>query len=102
MSLVEKRNTIEKIAEKLYNLLGDITNEISEETDNETTEMDTQKNNQEDSNRLWGNRRYDVKELDTKGIKLFNEQQKFFKDSKVREENGNLKVVYHTTSKIGE
>ena len=34
---------------------------------------------------------------DSKGKILSKEQQEFFKDSKVRDENGNLRVVYHST-----
>lgn len=34
-----KRNTVEKIAKKLYNLIGDKVNETFEEMVNETTEM---------------------------------------------------------------
>lgn len=34
---------------------------------------------------------------DNQGRKLTKEQQEFFKDSKVRDENGNLLVVYHGT-----
>lgn len=33
--------------------------------------------------------------LDSAGNELTNEQQEYFKDSKVRDENGNLLVVYH-------
>lgn len=36
-------------------------------------------------------------ELDNEGRELSKEQQEFFKDSKVRDENGNLKVLYHGT-----
>ena len=32
---------------------------------------------------------------DSNGKQLSKEQQEYFKDSKVREENGNLKVMYH-------
>ena len=42
----------------------------------------------------------DVRKLpntDNQGNKLSKEQQEFFKDSKVRDENGNLQVVYHRT-----
>ena len=35
--------------------------------------------------------------FDNKGRKLSKEQQEYFKDSKARDENGNLKVVYHGT-----
>ena len=38
---------------------------------------------------------------DSNGRQLSEEQQKFFKDSVVRDENGNLKVMYHGTSKGG-
>ena len=34
---------------------------------------------------------------DSKGTQLSAQQQKYFKDSKVRDENGNLRVVYHGT-----
>ena len=39
-----------------------------------------------------------VKQTDNEGRALSKEQQKYFKDSKVRDENGNLEVVYHTTT----
>lgn len=35
---------------------------------------------------------------DSEGRQLSKEQQEYFKDSKVRDENGNLKVMYHGTS----
>jgi hypothetical protein len=38
---------------------------------------------------------------DTEGRQLSNEQAEYFKDSVVRDENGNLKVMYHGTSKGG-
>ena len=38
---------------------------------------------------------------DSNGNQLSNEQQDFFKDSVVRDENGNLKVMYHGTSNGG-
>ena len=38
---------------------------------------------------------------DSNGRQLTNEQQDYFKDSVVRDENGNLKVMYHGTSKGG-
>lgn len=52
------------MAEKLYNLLGDKSNELFEENDIETTKMDVSENSKTDSNRLWFDERYDVKELD--------------------------------------
>ena len=38
---------------------------------------------------------------DSDGRQLTKEQQEYFKDSKVRDENGNLKVMYHGTSAGG-
>lgn len=38
---------------------------------------------------------------DNKGRTLAKEQEEYFKDSKVRDENGNLKVMYHGTSNYG-
>lgn len=38
---------------------------------------------------------------DSDGKTLTKEQQEYFKDSKVRDENGNLKVMYHGTSNGG-
>ncbi|MCQ2087648.1 MAG: hypothetical protein MJZ37_06230 [Bacilli bacterium] len=42
-----------------------------------------------------GNAQYSL--TDNKGRKLSKEQQEYFKNSKVRDENGNLKVMYHGT-----
>lgn len=38
---------------------------------------------------------------DSEGHQLSKEQQEYFKDSKVRDDNGNLKVMYHGTEKGG-
>lgn len=45
------------------------------------------------------NAKYSISDSD--GNQLSKEQQDFFKDSKVRDEDGNLKVMYHGTSKGG-
>lgn len=44
--------------------------------------------------------RYSIKQ-DSNGNKLTKEQQEFFKDSKVVDENGNLLVMYHGTPNAG-
>ena len=49
------------------------------------------KNNEEWTNYLNNN----FENIDNKGRKLSKQQQEYFKDSKVRDENGNLKEVYH-------
>ena len=38
-----------------------------------------------------------LRETDSKGRELSKQQQEYFKNSKVRDDNGNLKVVYHGT-----
>lgn len=43
---------------------------------------------------------FDIKKADIR-YSLTEEQEAYFKDSKVRDENGNLKVMYHGTSKGG-
>ena len=40
-------------------------------------------------------------EVDNQGRTLTKQQQEYFKDSKVRDENGNLQVVYHGTNNFG-
>ncbi len=45
--------------------------------------------------------RFSISNSDSNGKKLSNEQAEYFKDSVVRDENGNLKPMYHGTSKGG-
>ena len=42
-----------------------------------------------------------TKVTDSEGRTLTKQQQEYFKDSKVRDENGNLQVVYHGTNNFG-
>lgn len=49
-----------------------------------------------DSSKKSSNIKYSLS--DTKGRTLTKEQQEYFKDSKVRDENGQLKVMYHGTT----
>ncbi|MGN0796831.1 MAG: hypothetical protein ACI4M5_01340 [Christensenellales bacterium] len=51
----------------------------------------------EDGNR--GNRRLDYSLKDSQGNELTQQQAEYFRDSKVRDEQGNLLVVYHGTPK---
>ena len=46
---------------------------------------------------LEGETRYSISETDSDGNALTAEQREFFRDSKVVDENGNLRVVYHGT-----
>ena len=43
------------------------------------------------------NTKYSLSKVDNQGNTLTKQQQEYFKDSKVRDENGNLKVLYHGT-----
>lgn len=43
----------------------------------------------------------DVESAEPVSVELTEEQEEYFKDSKVRDENGNLKVMYHGTSSGG-
>lgn len=44
---------------------------------------------------------YSLSSKDSSGRQLTTEQAEYFKNSKVRDENGNLKVMYHGTSSYG-
>ncbi len=46
-------------------------------------------------------KKINLPKTDNKGNMLSKQQQEYFKDSKVRDENGNLKVVYHGTINAG-
>ena len=68
--LNHKRGMVEKIAEKLYNLLGDKTNEVFEKNDTKTNEENFSKNNENYSERFGFGRKYDVKGLDNSSFSL--------------------------------
>ena len=57
--------------------------------------QDRRNNQKQQRERNSGDTKYSLK--DSLGNDLSKEQQEFFKDSKVRDENGNLLVVYHGT-----
>ncbi len=70
-----------------YALTNDISNNIISQDGKNTTKIQNSISEQSTT--------------DSSGVELSKEQQEYFKDSKVRDENGNLKVVYHGTSKGG-
>ncbi len=97
--LNRKRNLVEKTVEKIYNKFGGTQNEVSEEIDiqdNKSTDEKINRTHSEDKN---GIRELDNSSfsLDDKGRTLTKKQQEYFKDSKVRDKNGNLKTMYHGT-----
>ena len=93
--LNHKRNTIEKIGEKIYNIFGDESNEefegLSKENKKENKKSDDKnsRNGIELDNSSFS--------YDNQGRTLSKQQQEYFKDSKVRDNEGNLEVVYHQT-----
>ena len=56
-------------------------------------------NNIVPDNDMEGNNKYSLS--DNQGRELSKNQQEYFKESKVRDENGNLKVMYHGTTNAG-
>ena len=66
------------------------------ESVNDNTEVDTDTNVDAD---VKADKKYSL--TDSNGKTLTKEQQEFFKDSKVRDENGNLLEVYHGTKTEG-
>ena len=98
-----KNPQLEKLYNKIYN--NDeggqyVRKEINKKGDTVTNSKKGIFNNR----RGWNNRGYFQEELDNssfsydnQGRTLTKEQQEFFKDSKVRDEQGNLKVLYHGT-----
>lgn len=71
-----------QFSDQLFN--SDFTNNIAEYKNTVNT------------NNMQGERKYSLKR-DSEGNKLSEQQQVYFKDSKVRDEDGNLLVVYHGT-----
>ncbi len=57
--------------------------------------------NQNNTNPIQKSDRNDI-ETDNQGRQLSKQQQEFFKDSKVRDENGNLSTVYRRSQKNTE
>lgn len=55
-------------------------------------------NSSSEENILYNNKNVKLSLTDNQGRQLTKEQQKFFRDSKVRDEDGNLRVVYHGSS----
>lgn len=88
-----------KIAEKVQE------NETKIYSKDKEIRKTTQQNGEKDNGKIWNNR-VDGKiqesennsgsfKFDNKGRELSKEQQEYFKNSKVRDENGNLQVMYH-------
>ena len=93
-----------KIRDNIYKWSKGGANYESESFDVEDIELEDNETNNETLGQNNSRRRiagkepaFSMPETDNQGRKLSKEQQEFFKDSKVRDENGKLQVVYHGT-----
>lgn len=94
--------------EGLQNTSENIQNERAAENNDELLDRNTRGRNNEVESDNDGVRNkqnvagkepaFSLPETDNQGRKLSAEQQEFFKDSKVRDEDGNLQVMYHGTN----
>jgi hypothetical protein len=75
---------------------GSITSKYSIPSSDSTVNNQYMQNNEKNSQGLENSSSFSLSK-DNKGRTLSREQQEYFKDSKVRDENGNLKVMYHGT-----
>ena len=100
---LQNRRTFDKIKDKIFVKDGDSSVQKNQEMDSEKynrqnrTLVDARIERTSDSS--FSNAKYSL--TDDQGNKLSKEQQEYFKDSKARDENGNLEVVYHGSERAG-
>jgi heme oxygenase len=94
-----------KIRDNIYKRFKGGAGNETESFDIEDVELENNETNNETLGQNNSRRRvagrepaFSLPETDNQGRKLTSEQQEFFKDSKVRDENGNLQVMYHGTN----
>ena len=75
------------------------TSKIVKNDKNVTTKQSMQNNKNNTSNEARSMKRNTNKVTDSEGRTLTKQQQEYFKDSKVRDKNGNLLVMYHGTDR---
>ena len=80
--------------------INGIYNEISDVNNRPSTIAENGQSNEELDNSSFNLPKFSLSQ-DSTGKELTKEQQDYFKDSKVRDENGNLQAVYHGTTKPG-
>ena len=92
---LKNRNIIDKMKDSMYNYFNNKNSrEVNYEEDYTDYQEENLKNNREDRRLVVDRRNLSS---DNKGRNLSEQQQKYFKDSIVRDENGNLKTMYHGT-----
>ena len=95
---VQHRNVFQKIYDEIKYLLKVATAGSKEARELEKVKRAFEKAYQE-SGKQQGDAKYSLSDSD--GKQLTKEQQEYFKDSKMRDENGNLKVMYHGSQDAG-
>ena len=78
-----------------------INTSISQKNNSVKTNVNNNKSMQNTKNNTRAEKISIANEYNSQGNKLTKAQQEFFKDSKVRDETGNLLVVYHGTNNFG-
>ena len=85
----------------MYGKSTSINNSIPQNTksvkSNTTTTKQSMQNNKNNTSNETRSMKQNTKVIDSEGRTLTKQQQEYFKDSKVRDENGNLLVMYHGT-----
>lgn len=94
-----KRKPMYGKSTSIDNSIPQNTKSVKSKTTTNKQSMQNNKNNT--SNEARSMKRNTNKVTDSEGRTLTKQQQEYFKDSKVRDENGNLQVVYHGTNNFG-
>ena len=99
--LTQDRNVFQKIYDNIKYMLKYATAGSQQEKDLLRIKHTFEKawREAEAANKAQGDTKFSLS--DSAGKQLTSEQQEYFKDSVVRDENGNLKVMYHGTSRGG-
>lgn len=74
---------------------------LNRESKNTATNKSMQNNKNNTSNNTRSMKQNTNKATDSEGRTLTKQQQEYFKESKVRDDDGNLQVVYHGTNNFG-
>ena len=100
---LKNRKAIDKIKDGIYNYFKGkgVNYEVSQEFDNEDTRRDNILVDGRVSSEENTNIKYSLSRADNQGRELSKGQQEYFKDSKARNEDGNLETVYHGTNNVG-
>lgn len=92
---IKNGNILVKMANGIYNYFHGGQKNVFKNKENLAQDFSKTRTMVDERGRI-DNTKYSISQ-DSKGRILTKEQQEYFKDSKVRDENGNLKVMYHGT-----